>query len=60
MRRWIKVSLGIVGVILIAVGIGVGWFAGKIGPIGSGFVAKYICSSTFISGRDPETVFTKT
>jgi len=57
MQRWMKVSLGIVGVIVIAVGIGAGWFAGKTGPIGSGFVAKYICSSTFISGRDPETVF---
>jgi CubicO group peptidase (beta-lactamase class C family) len=29
----------------------------KTGPIGSGFVAKYICSSTFISERDPESVF---
>jgi CubicO group peptidase (beta-lactamase class C family) len=57
MRRWKKVSLGIVGIIIIAVGIGAVWFAGKTGPIGSGFVAKYICSSTFISGRDPETVF---
>jgi hypothetical protein len=57
MQRWMKVSLGIVGVIVIAVGIGAGWFAGKTGPIGSGFVAKYICSSTFISERDPERAF---
>lgn len=57
MRRWIKVSLWIAGIIFIFVGIGVGWFAGKTGPIGSGFVAKYICSSTFISGRDPQPVF---
>ncbi|MBW2610768.1 MAG: hypothetical protein JRE12_00190, partial [Deltaproteobacteria bacterium] len=57
MRRWIKVSLGILAGIVIAVGIGAGWFAGKTGPIGSGFVAKYLCSSTFISGRDPETAF---
>ena len=26
-------------------------------PIGTGYVAKYICSSTFISQRDPDTVF---
>ncbi|EFK10022.1 conserved hypothetical protein [delta proteobacterium NaphS2] len=29
----------------------------KAGPIGSGFVSKYLCSSTFISHRDPEVVF---
>ena len=57
MRRWKKVSLGIVGIIIIAVGIGVGWSVKRIGPIGSGFVARYICSSTFISDRDPATVY---
>ncbi|MCP3878395.1 MAG: serine hydrolase, partial [Sulfitobacter sp.] len=34
-----------------------GWFMQKVGPIGSGFVSKYLCSSTFISQRDPDVVF---
>ncbi len=41
------------GVILAALGI----FFAKAMPIGTGYVAKYICSSTFISQRDPDTVF---
>jgi len=57
MQRWMKISLGIVGTIMIAVVIGTGWLVQRIGPIGSGFVAKYICSSTFISGLDPAIVF---
>jgi len=57
MRRWIKVSLGFGGIIIIAAGIGAGWVAQRTGIIGSGFVAKYICTSTFISDRDPETAF---
>jgi CubicO group peptidase (beta-lactamase class C family) len=57
MRRWLKISLWTLAVIIIAAGGVVGWFAGQTGPIGSGFVAKYICSSTFISGRDPAPVF---
>ena len=57
MRRWVKFSLGIAGIIIIAAGIGVGLVVNSIGPIGSGFVAKYICSSTFISNRDPAVSF---
>jgi len=59
MRRWLKISLWTLAVIIIAAGGVVVWFAGKTGPIGSGFVAKYLCSSTFISERDPEPVFTE-
>ena len=57
MQRWVKVSLWIVGIIIITVGIAAGWFFNRVGPIGSGYVARYICSSTFISGRDPAVVF---
>jgi CubicO group peptidase (beta-lactamase class C family) len=57
MHRWMKISLGIIGIIMIVVVIGAGWFAQRVGPIGSGFVAKYICSSTFISDLDPAIVF---
>ena len=57
MRRWVKVSFWIAGIIIIAAGIGVGWYVQRTGIIGSGYVAKYICTSTFISERDPETAF---
>lgn len=57
MRRSVKYSIvGALlfgGLILIALGV----FFFKAMPIGTGYVAKYICSSTFISQRDPETVF---
>jgi hypothetical protein len=33
------------------------WFLAQAMPIGTGYVAKYLCSSTFISKRDPQTVF---
>jgi len=57
MRRRMKVSFGILGIVIVAVGVGGGWVIGRVGPIGSGFVTRYICSSTFISERDPITVF---
>ena len=57
MRRWVKISIGIAGIVIVAVGAGAGWFIGRVGPIGSAFVARYLCSSTFISGRDPATVY---
>ena len=57
MRGSVKVSLGIFGIVIVAVGVGAGWVMGRVAPIGSGFVTRYICSSTFISERDPATVF---
>jgi CubicO group peptidase (beta-lactamase class C family) len=63
MKRLLKRNLLFDGGILIIVGIagiagiGLGWFFCKAAPIGNGFVAKYLCSSTFISNRNPETVF---
>ncbi len=52
------------GILIIAgmlgfAGVGLGWFFYEAAPIGNGFVAKYLCSSTFISKRNPETVFTE-
>jgi len=57
MRRWAKrisFAAGVLASAAIAVG---GWYLAKALPIGTGYVAKYLCSSTFISGRDDETVF---
>ena len=57
MKRWLKIGLAGFCVILIAAMIGFGWFFSKAAPIGAGYVAKYLCSSTFISKRDPKIVF---
>ena len=43
-------------IMILAMG-GVGWFVYKALPIGTGFAAKYICSSVFISEREPGAVF---
>lgn len=57
MKRWLKTSLIGIGVVLIvAIGAFV-WFLSNALPLGAGFVAKYLCSSTFISQRIPEIVF---
>jgi CubicO group peptidase (beta-lactamase class C family) len=57
MKNWVKWSLAGTGVGLVLVVTAAGWFMQKVGPIGSGFVSKYLCSSTFISQRDPDVVF---
>lgn len=57
MKRGVKISLIIIAVLVTVVGLTAGWLFSNAAPIGSGFVAKYLCSSTFISGRDPATVF---
>ncbi len=56
MKRGVKIILTLSAVLLIAVILVAGWLFSKAAPIGTGFVAKYLCSSTFISGRDPEIV----
>ena len=55
--RWLKTGLIALAVILIVAIIGFVWFLSKAAPIGTGYVAKYLCSSTFISERDPDIVF---
>ena len=57
MRRWIKVMILILFVLVIVVVAVAGWYLSKAIPIGTGYVAKYLCSNTFISQRDPEVVF---
>ena len=57
MKRGVKRILAVVGVLLIGLAIAVVWFLAQAMPIGTGYVAKYLCSSTFISKRDPQTVF---
>jgi len=57
MKRLLKISLICFGVISVAAAIALAWYFTKAAPIGTGFVAKYLCSSTFISGRNPDLVF---
>jgi CubicO group peptidase (beta-lactamase class C family) len=57
MKKWQRRSLRALWMITILVLVGLGWFAYKALPIGTGYAAKYICSSVFISQRDPGAVF---
>jgi CubicO group peptidase (beta-lactamase class C family) len=51
-----KIFIGL-GVLLILVLAGAGWYACRAVPIGTGYTAKYICSSVFISDRDPQVTY---
>jgi len=57
MKRWLKAGLIGFGIILIVVLGAFAWFLNNALPLGTGFAAKYLCSSTFISQRNPEIVF---
>jgi CubicO group peptidase (beta-lactamase class C family) len=57
MKPWAKRGAAFLAIVLIAAIIFAGWYLKRAMPIGTGYVAKYICSSVFISGRDDKTVF---
>jgi CubicO group peptidase (beta-lactamase class C family) len=57
MKRWVKRSLFAVGIALIILLVGAGWYLSDTLPIGTGHTAKTICSNVFISGRDAQDVF---
>ncbi|CAB1062091.1 Beta-lactamase class C-like and penicillin binding proteins (PBPs) superfamily [Olavius sp. associated proteobacterium Delta 1] len=57
MKRWLKIGLIGIGVVLIVMLGAVAWFLSQALPVGTGITAKYLCSSTFISQRDPEIVY---
>ncbi len=57
MKPWIKRSVFALGVILVAAVIVVGWYLSNTLPIGTGHVAKTLCSNVFIAKRNPATVF---
>lgn len=57
MKPWLKKTIiGFCGLFMVAV-IGAGWYLSNTLPIGTGHVAKTLCSNVFISKRNPETVF---
>jgi len=51
-----KILIGI-GNLLILVLVGAGWYLSMAVPIGTGYTARYICSSVFISHRDPQLTY---
>ncbi|MBN1482490.1 class C beta-lactamase-related serine hydrolase [candidate division KSB1 bacterium] len=57
MRRWIKIMLAVLLVLFVFVIGLVIWYLSKAIPIGTGYTAKYLCSSTFLSLRNPNIVF---
>ncbi len=57
MKRWWKFALISFALICIVLMAGAGWYISKAIPIGTGYAAKYLCSSVYISQREPETVF---
>jgi CubicO group peptidase (beta-lactamase class C family) len=56
-KRWLKIGLIGIGALLILVLGAIVWFLSVALPIGAGFAAKYLCSSTFISQRNPDIAF---
>jgi len=57
MKPFLRRTLTVAGVILAAGVTAAGWYLTQAIPIGTGYVAKYLCSGVFISGRDPDSVF---
>ena len=57
MKKWQRRSLWSLLIFMIFIAGGLGWFVYKAVPIGIGYAAKYLCSSVFISQRDPAAVF---
>jgi hypothetical protein len=58
-KRWMKLGVGA----LAAAGAGflviTAWFVVRAAPVGTGFTAKYLCSSYFIAGQDPRRAFSE-
>jgi CubicO group peptidase (beta-lactamase class C family) len=57
MKRPVKRLLTVVLLLSGAALAAAGWLAAKALPIGTGYAAKYLCTSVFVSGRDAQTVF---
>lgn len=56
MRPWIKRTLTVTGILIAAAVTAAGWYLAQAIPIGTGYVAKYLCSAVFVSGRNPDDV----
>ena len=54
MKTWVKRGVGALAVLLAGFTIVTVWYFVRAAPVGTGFTAKYLCSSTFIAGQAPE------
>ena len=59
MKRGLKRFLAVMVVLSMVLAAAGAWLLTKAMPIGTGYVAKYLCTSTFLSKRDPGVVFTE-
>jgi CubicO group peptidase (beta-lactamase class C family) len=57
MKRGAKRILAVTGVLSIGLAIVAVWFLAQAMPVGTGYVAKYLCTTTFLSQRDPRIAF---
>ena len=57
MKSWMKKSLFVLIVVLAVGMVAAGWYLSNTLPIGTGHVAKTICSNVFIAKRDAKIVF---
>jgi CubicO group peptidase (beta-lactamase class C family) len=57
MKHRLNRILTALGVFIFFLAVAAGWLLIKSMPIATGYVAKYLCTSTFLSQRDPQTVF---
>jgi len=48
MKRGAKRILTVTGVLSIGLAVAAVWFLAQAMPIGTGYVAKYLCTSTFL------------
>lgn len=59
LKPWIKRSVGALVVIGTGFVMVTAWYVARAAPVGNGFTAKYLCSSTFIAGRDPRRAYSE-
>jgi CubicO group peptidase (beta-lactamase class C family) len=57
MKTALKRTIAVLLILIAAVAVAAGWLAAKALPIGTGYAAKYLCTSVFVSGRAPQAVF---
>lgn len=57
MKRGVKIGLWAAAILFAGLLVAVYWVLANTMPIGTGHVAKTICSNVFISLRDPQAVF---
>lgn len=54
MKVWVKRSLWILGVIFVLIAAAFLYVSATIGPVATGYTAKMIASSIFVTGQSPE------